>query len=174
MNPIMVKRFAFFILLWIPILWIPIQSIALSSDKNQPIQVQAGSADINQQTHQGTYKNQVQFVQGTTRIEAYEAITTGDNSNQLVLAVIKGTKNRLAHYQTMTEDNKPPLHAYADTINYYPKRHVIELIGHACITQGNNLFKAAKITLNIQTHHIVSQSDHTQQTIITFYPEKHL
>lgn len=169
MSLIMVKHVVFFLLLSVVI-----NSIALSSDKNQPIQVQAGSADINQQTHQGIYKNNVQLVQGTTHIEAYEAITTGDNTNQLVLAVIKGTKDKPAHYQTMTEANKPPLHAYADTMKYYPKRHVIELIGNASITQGNNAFKAAKITLNIQTHHIVSQSDNTQQTIITFYPEKHV
>lgn len=167
MKRIMVKWRAFFI-----VLLATHQSVALPSDKNQPIQVHAGTADMNQQTHKGIYKNQVDLIQGTTRIEAYEAITVGDDKNQLELAIIKGAKDKQAHYQTMTQNDKPVLHAYANTMKYYPKRHVIELIGNACIQQGSNQFKAAKITLNIQTHHIVSQSDTTQQTTITFYPEK--
>ena len=42
--------------------------------------------------------------------------------------------------------NKPPFHAYADTIRYYPLRHLIELIGNARVEQGNNSLSAAKIT----------------------------
>ena len=170
MHQIMVRERAAILLL----LSVSITSFALPSDKNQVIQVKAGSADINQQTHIGIYKNNVQFEQGSTRIEAYEAITKANDKNQIISAIIKGKKGQQAHYQTMTEANKPPLHARADTIKYYPERHLIELIGNACVEQGQNIFKAAKITFDIQTHHVVSQSDKTQRTTITFYPEKHL
>ena len=169
MHQIMVNRTLSLILLSMSL-----TSFALPSDKNQIIQVHAGSADINQKTHIGIYKDNVQFEQGTTRIDANKAITKANDKNQLISVIIEGTKGQQAHYQTTTEENKPPLHAHADRMKYYPERHLIELIGNACIEQGQNIFKAAKITFNTQTHHVVSQSDKMQRTTSTFYPEKRL
>ena len=148
-------------------------SFALPTDQNQVVNVRAGSADINQQTHQGIYKDHVQLEQGTTHIESNQATTTGNDKNQLISAMITGTQDQQAHYSTMTEIDKPPLHAYADIIKYYPQRHLIELIGHARVEQGKNVFSAAKISFNTQTHHVVSQSDGKQRTTIIFYPETH-
>ncbi len=145
---------------------------ALPNDKNQILNVKAGSADINQQTHQGVFLNQVELDQGTTHIRAASAITTGNKKNQLVLAVIKGNHEAQAHYWTDTAPNKPPLHAYADTINYYPERHVIELIGHARVEQARNSFSAPKITYDTEAQHIISEAKPEGRTTIIFYPEK--
>ena len=89
---------------------------ALPDDKQQVLQVNAGSADINQQTHQGIYREAVELDQGSTHIRSAEATTTGDAKNKLILAVIKGNPHAQAHYWTLTALDKPPLHAYADTI----------------------------------------------------------
>lgn len=172
MNHIMVKlKYQKRIL--IALLCLSTASFALPTDQNQVVNVRAGSADINQQTHQGIYTDHVTFEQGTTHIESNQATTTGNDKNQLITAIITGTKDQQAHFSTMTALDKPALHAYADIIKYYPKRHLIKLIGNARVEQGKNIFRAAKITFNTQTHHVVSQSDQNQRTIIIFYPETH-
>jgi len=148
-------------------------TFALPTDKDQIVELRAGSADINQQTHKGIYLDDVQLDQGSTHIRAHKAITTGNEKNQLILAVIKGNQNAPAHYWTIPAENKPPMHAYADTMNYYPERHLIELIGNARVEQGNNSFAAPAITYDTLGQHIVSKSTGTARTTIIFHPEKH-
>lgn len=146
---------------------------ALSTDRKQVLQMRAGSADLNQQTHQGIYIGDVQLDQGTTHIRAVEAITTGNEKNQLILAVIKGDKRSQAHYWTLIDENKPPVHAYADIINYYPEKHLIELIGNARVEQGTNSFAAPKISYDTVAQHVIAQPDKGGRTTIIFHPEKH-
>lgn len=146
-------------------------AIALNSDREQPLRISAGSADINQQTHHGVYLNQVTLDQGSTHIRAAMATTTTNEQHKLVVAVIQGEGSTQAHYWMLTAEDKPPLHAYADTIRYYPERHLIELIGHARVEQGNNSFSAHTIRYDTAAEHVVSESDgHTRTTIIV-HPE---
>jgi lipopolysaccharide export system protein LptA len=145
---------------------------ALPSDKEQVVHVSANSADLSQQKHKGIYTGNVNFVQGTTNLRAEKAVTKGDEKNQLVLAIAHGTHDQQAHYWTQTDVNKPPFHAYADTIKYYPAKHTVELLGHARIEQGPNSLSAAKIVYDIQEQHIISHSDGTTRTTIIIHPEK--
>ena len=145
---------------------------ALPNDRDQILQLRADSADINQQTHKGIYLGDVQLDQGSTHIRAHEAITTGNEKNQLTLAVIKGNKSAQAHYWTIPAADKPPMHAYADTINYYAERHLIELIGNARVEQGGNSFSAPEITYDTEAQHVVSKASGTARTTIIFHPEK--
>jgi lipopolysaccharide export system protein LptA len=145
---------------------------ALPSDKEKVMHVIADSADLSQQNHKGTYTGNVEFVQGTTNLHASNALTQGNSENQLTLAIAKGSKGKQAHYWTETGPNKPPFHAYADTIRYYPLRHLIELNGNARIEQGTNSLSAAKITYDTVKQHVVSQSEGKTRTTIILYPEK--
>lgn len=148
-------------------------TFALPEDRDQIVHLRAGSADIDQQSHKGIYLGDVQLDQGTTHIRAAEAITTGNDKNQLILAEIKGNKKTQAHYWTLPEVNKPLMHAYADIIKYHPESHLIELIGNARVEQENNSFSAPKITYDTEAQHVVSESSATARTTIIFHPEKH-
>lgn len=145
---------------------------ALPTDKEQIMHVTADSADLSQLHHKGVYTGNVVFVQGTTNLHATKAITEGNLKNELTLAIANGTNGKQAHYWTQTDPNKPPFHAYADTIKYYPLKHTIELIGNARIEQGPNSLSAAKIIYDTQEQHVVSQSDGKTRTVIILYPEK--
>lgn len=144
---------------------------ALPFDKEKMVQVVSDSADLNQKNHQGVYIGNVEFVQGSTNLRAAKAITQGDAKNQLTLAIAEGSKDKQAHYWTTTAPDKPPFHAYADTIKYYPLKHLIELIGNARIEQTNSL-SAAKISYDTQEQHVLSHSDEKTRTTIIIYPEK--
>lgn len=145
---------------------------ALPSDKEQVMHVVADSADLSQQNHKGIYTGNVEFIQGTTNLHAANAVTQGNKKNQLTLAIANGSKGKQAHYWTESGPDKPPFHAYADTIRYYPLRHMIELIGNARIEQGTNSLSAAKITYDTVAQHVVSQGNGATRTTIIFHPEK--
>lgn len=145
---------------------------ALPTDKEQVMHVMADSADLNQLAHKGTYTGNVELIQGTTNLHASKAITEGDDKNQLVLAIANGVKGKQAHYWTTTDPRKPVLHAYADTIRYYPLRHLIELIGNAHVEQGSDSFSAAKISYDTIKQHVLSNGDKKQRIVIIYHPEK--
>jgi len=147
-------------------------SHSLPSDKTQKIEFHAGAIDINNQKHLGVFTNDVIIDQGTTHIRAAKAITVGNEKNKLLNAIIYGDIKNQAHYWTTTASDKPPVHAYADTIYYYPADHKIKLIGNAKIIQGLDSFIAAKIIYDTQEQHVISQSDNINRTTIIFHPGK--
>ncbi|CAM4486432.1 MAG: Lipopolysaccharide export system protein LptA [Legionella sp.] len=145
---------------------------ALSTDREQVMHVQADSADLNQQNHKGVYIGNVELIQGTTKLQAAKAITKGNEKNQLVLAIAKGSDGKQAHYWTTTDPKKPQMHAYADTIRYYPLTHIIELIGNARVEQGNDSFSAARIRYDTIKQHVLSNGDKKRRITIIYHPEK--
>ena len=152
----------------------PSLSYAFGVDSKQPMELRADSADINQGQHIGTYEGTVEFDQGNTHIRANRATTKTDEHNKLIEAIIYGSKKSPAHYWSQVNKDKPPVHAYADTIKYQPDKNIIELIGNARVEQGENIFTAPHITYNVDKQHVVSSTTKTdkQRTLIIFHPSR--
>ncbi len=144
---------------------------AMPEDKNQLANLAADTADLNQQKHLGVYEGNVSFDQGTTHLRAHKAVTEGNEKNQLTLAIAYGNTEAVAHFWTQTALDKPLLHAYADTIKYYPEQHLIELIGHARVIQGDDSFSAPKIKYQTEEQHIISESNAEERTVIIMHPK---
>lgn len=161
-----VNRYLLFFVLFIS------SAHAMTEDQEKVMHVMADSADLSQQQHKGVYTGNVSLVQGTTNLQADKAVTLGNEKNQLVVAIANGTPGKQAHYWTTTDPKKPPLHAYADIIRYYPLRHLIELIGNARVEQGENSFSAAKISYDTVKQHVLSQGDGNKRITIIYHPEK--
>lgn len=156
----------FFLSLW------ALTTQALTTDKEQTMHIVADSADISQKKHKGVYTGNVEFMQGTTNIHAARAVTEADTANQLKLAIALGTKDAQAHYWTQTDPNKPPFHAWANKIYYYPLRHLIELIGNARVEQGDNSLSADKISYDTLEQHVITQGNKSQRIKIILHPEQ--
>jgi lipopolysaccharide export system protein LptA len=158
--------------LYLMLMIISIIGYALPTDKEQTMHVVSDSADLSQKDHKGVYSGNVEFIQGSTNLHAANAVTQGDNKNQLTLAIANGKKGEQAHYWTETGPDKPPFHAYADTIKYYPLKHLIELVGNARVEQGTNSLSAAKISYDTLEQHVITESKGKIRTTIIIYPEK--
>jgi lipopolysaccharide export system protein LptA len=143
---------------------------ALPEDRKETMKLSAGSADLDQQVHRGVYIDNVILDQGSTHIRAAKAITEGNAKNQLIKAIIQGNKEAQAHYWTLTDPKKPPMHAFADTIYYYPIDNLIKLVGNARIEQGADSFSGPHITYDTLHHHVVSKSNGQGPTTIVFHP----
>lgn len=172
MRQIVVKKIVSYSLYTISLFLVTHICFALPEDRTQVMQLRADSADINQKSHRGVYIGDVQVDQGTTHIRAARAVTEGNAQNQLIKAIIKGNKETQAHYWTLAAADKPTMHAYADTIYYYPERHTIELIGNARVEQGQDSFAAPKISFDTVDQHVISNKDGKQRTLIIMHPGK--
>jgi len=156
---------------WIALLLFSPLCIALPDDNREKMQLIAGTALLDQKTHRGIFKNGVEIDQGTTHVRASYAITEGNEKNQLIKAIIRGNQTAQAHYWTTPQANKPPLHAYADRILYFPEQHRIELVGHARIVQGEDSFSADKINYDILHQHVRSENANKSSTRIIIHTE---
>ncbi|WP_370637201.1 lipopolysaccharide transport periplasmic protein LptA [Legionella sp. 16cNR16C] len=145
---------------------------AMPDDREQLLQLSADQADLNEKTHRGEYRGAVELDQGTTHLRATKAVTEGNQQNKLVVAIAMGSAKDQAHYWTQTAQDKPLLHAYANTIRYYPERHLIELIGNARVVQGDNSFSAPKISYDTLKQHVISEPAGKERTTIIIHPEK--
>lgn len=144
----------------------------LPNDREKPAELSADSAILDQQGHYGEYIGHVDFLQGTTGLKAEKAITKGDEHNKLVEAVAIGSKKEQAHYWMLPGLNQPLFHAYADTIRYYPDKHIVELIGNARIIQGKNSFASDKIVYDIVKQQLISKGNKENRTTIIIHPDK--
>lgn len=145
---------------------------ALPEDQKKIIQLRADTADINQETHKGIYTQHVEFDQGTTHLRAAQATTKVNEKNKLTEVTADGDAHDQAHFWTLMDEKKPPLHAYANSIRYFPDKHLIQLIGNARVEQGKDSFSAPSISYDTLHKHVISQSNGQGRTVIIFHPEK--
>ena len=153
--------------------------LALPEDQSQTLELSANTADLDQQTRRGEYTGEVILDQGTTHLRAAKAVTITDKDNKLIEAIAYGNSAlpddnpaKLVHYWTQPAVDKPVVHAYADTLHYYPNEHRIELLGHAHVEQGKDSLTATNIFYDTDKQHVIAKSDGTTRTVIVFTPEK--
>ncbi len=146
---------------------------ALPDDKLQILQLSADNADISQETRTGTYTHDVMLDQGSTHLRAERAITKVNEANKLIEAMAWGTPQTQAHFWTLTDAKKEPLHAYADTIRYFPEKHLIQLVGNASVTQGKDSFSAPEINFDVVQKHVTSAANNQGRTLIIIHPGDH-
>ena len=150
----------------------PFSCFALATDNQQPMIIQSDSANINQGTGVNIFNGHVRVIQGTTHLNASHATTYTDKNNKLNEAIALGNKTTQAHYWTLTDPNKPEMHAYADTIKMFPQKNLIYLIGSAKVTQGKDVYQAPQIEYNTLLKHVVSKASKQGRTTIILHPKK--
>ena len=131
---------------------------ALPSDAQSKMYISAQNAQVDKLTGDSVYQGDVKIDRGTTHVTA-DKLTVKSVSGKVVLLTAFGHDQQLAHYQTKTDINKPVLDAYADIIKYYPPQHVVVLIGHAYVVQGNSQVKGPHLEYDLNKQVLVTTSD---------------
>lgn len=124
------------------LLAVPALAPAIESDKDQPIQIEADSVDIDDGKNTSTYKGNVELVQGSIRITADQVtVTQRQNKSDHIVA----TGNPVT-FRQQTEDNKGTIKGKAKRTEYDANSETLYLIGEAVLTQGKDTFKSDRIT----------------------------
>ncbi len=123
-------------------------ALALPADRDQPIQIQADWAELDERKGTATYGGDVRMTQGTMLVQA-ERLVIHTDGDKVVKIVADGKPAAPARYQQQPRADQPVIQASAQHITYVTADQRIELRGAAQLTQKNNQFKGALIEYSI-------------------------
>ncbi len=123
-------------------------AMALSSDRDQPAQIEADNTEIDFRTGVRTLTNNVLVVQGTLRVKADKLVANYNKQGDLIKAVADGS---LARFKQRPDDQPDDVEGWAKKIIVdYPK-NTITLIGKAALKQGASTANGDTIVYNMAT-----------------------
>lgn len=134
---------------------------ALESDRDQPVEIEADSAEFNEPEGLTTYIGNVRLIQGSIELLADEIQlrTVGD---QIVELIALG---RPAQYEQIPEPGADKLIARSDTIRYLLEDDLIELNGNASFSQQGATLSGGTIFYDLQEQKLISGDNQTTTEI---------
>lgn len=148
---------------------IAIPTYALKTDREQPAHFVADHVLFNQKAGLTVFTGQVKMDQGTTHLIAEKVTVYSDKAGTVVKAVATGNP---AHYTTLPDDQKNPIDALGDTIEYYPQEKKAVIKGNGVVTQGPNRFNGSYIVYNMIEQTVVSiPTKQGVQSVLVLQPQ---
>ena len=114
---------------------------ALSTDRDQPVRIDAASASLDHQNRIATYRGDVVIVRGSLRITGDLVTMQFDEGYDLATLVAEGEP---AHFEQQP-DNGPMQKGEATRIEYRVEDGAMIFFGSAQIAQGEFLMRAQRI-----------------------------
>ncbi|MGG2395894.1 lipopolysaccharide transport periplasmic protein LptA [Pseudomonas sp. SH1-B] len=115
---------------------------ALPSDRDQPIRIQADTAELDDKQGVAVYRGDVIITQGTLKITGDTVTITQTASGDIDVFTSVGD---LAYYEQKPAVDKDIVKAYGKTIQYFASNERIVLIDQAKVIQEGNTFEGEKI-----------------------------
>lgn len=117
--------------------------LALSSDRNQPISIEADEAMIDDIKGLAIYTGNVIVSQGSIRINSEKLTLHYTDKQTLEKAVAVGSPVR---FQQTPDGKKPDIHAKAHRMEYFAYKDMLHLTQEAMVWQGEDKFTGAHIS----------------------------
>jgi lipopolysaccharide export system protein LptA len=136
---------ALHLLLAFALVW-PAMGIGKSDDAEQPVHVEADTAELNERTGTGIYRGNVRITQGSMTLTADEVtFIAPDRELRKVIARSQGGK---ATFRRLT-DGGDELFAEARRMEYEPDKERIILLGDAVLRTSANRVGAERIVYQL-------------------------
>jgi lipopolysaccharide export system protein LptA len=127
------------------LLCLPLQVWALSADRNEPINIEADSATLNEDGN-STYRGNVHLRQGTLNLHG-DRMTVQMRDDRIEKIVLTGNP---ATYVQRPDNADEDQHAEAGRIEYYARDNRMILLENAHIWQsGKDRFSSDRIVFNL-------------------------
>ncbi len=130
-------------------------ALALPSDREEPISIEADHAQLDDREGVTQYKGDAILIQGTLRITGDIITFFYDENKQLTKAVAEGKR---ATYQQVHKPGENPVKAKALKMEYYADRQKIYLIGDGYIWQNGDEFTGNYIEYDIDRNLVSANS----------------
>ena len=131
---------------------------ALSTDQDQPVRIDAGSASLDHQNRVATYRGDVVIVRGSLRITGDLVTMRFDENYDLATLVAEG---ELAHFEQQL-DSGPMQQGKAARIEYRVEDGAMIFVGTAQIAQGEFVMRAERIDYDSVTGSIKGVSEEAE------------
>ncbi len=142
MKPTRVARLA------LPILFLIVATArGLSSDPDQPIEIEADFAELDDQEGRTTYTGNVIVTQGSIRMTGDKMRANFSPERELIDVYVEG---RPAFFKQTPDGGKDDIEGEALEIEYHAQKNLLYLIRQARLTQGERLFKGYRINYDTE------------------------
>lgn len=118
------------------------QAVALTTDQNQPIEIEADAAELDDQKGVTTYTGNVIVVQGSIRMTGEKMTVYYTKNNDLDTVIMEGHP---ATYRQLPDDSEVYDEAEALRMEYYGLKNLIVLIDNAVVKQEDLRFSGSHI-----------------------------
>ncbi len=148
-------------LLWVLVIFAlgySLDVLALASDRDQPIELEADTADIDDLKGISIYTGSVILTQGSMVIKSHKLTLYNDKNKELEKAVAVGAKGKLATFKQRPEGKDKDFRARATSMIYYLKKDKIHLLKNAYVWQGGDTFSGDKIIYDTKRETVIAKS----------------
>jgi lipopolysaccharide export system protein LptA len=125
---------------------IPALVFALPSDREQPINIEADHAQLDDQRGVTQYKGNAILTQGTLKITGDIITFYYDDQQQITKAIAEGN---LATYQQIHKEGEDPVKSRALQMEYHAKIQKIYLLGQGYVLKEGNTITGNKLEYDI-------------------------
>ena len=129
-------------------------SSALSTDQNQPIEVEADYAELDDENGLTIYRGDVIVTQGSMKVTGDELTVTYTEAGDMDTMIVIG---KPAHFEQLPDNSKVKDEAEALRIEYYSLKNLMYLIKKAVMKQEGANMSGDKIEYNTLTNKIISK-----------------
>jgi len=148
---------------------IPALASALPSDREQPINIEADHAQLDDKEGVTQYKGNAILTQGTLKITGDIITFYYDADKQITKAVAQGN---FATYKQVQKPGEEPVRARALQMEYHAKSQKIYLLGKGHVWQAGDEFSGNKIEYDIERNLVNASSASTQVGDTVQKPER--
>ena len=156
-------------------LWITSAAVqALPDDRNQPIQIQANSADRSAKTGVTTYSGNVDIRQGSIRVTA-DTVVLNSDKDELTYMVATG---KPATYNQQLTSSEDIVDAKASQIHFDVQKDTVILDGNGSLKQKGGSITGEHIEYDIKAEHVKAlaaesgSADNSKRITVVIPPNK--
>lgn len=129
---------------------LPMQILALSTDRDQPIQIEADKLEIDDSRHISVYQGNVSMRQGSLDIKADRIVLHFDADKNLEWLDITGSP---AVFKQLNA-RQQPISGSAQRMKYHEQQSLLEMNGNARFKSDEDSLESDTISINTETEAI--------------------
>jgi len=127
----------------------------LSTDKDQPIQVEADKAQLDDKNNVSIYTGNVVLTQGSIRMTGNKMTVYNTENHELDTLIMEGSP---ATYRQLPDDSKVYDEAEAKTIKYFELKNQVLLIDNAVVRQEDFFMRGDRIEYDTKLNRAKAES----------------
>jgi len=136
-------------------------AVALSTDANQPVEIEADFAEMDDTEGRTTYIGNVIVTQGSIRMTGDRMRANFDENRQLTEVFLDGQP---AYFKQTPDGGKEDIEGEGVQIQYFAKKNQLILIKDARLTQGARLFTGYRINYDTKRSVITGRGTPQDET----------
>ena len=157
-HQLMNKLFYYILSIFFIIFVFTTNCLALSSDQNQPIELEADSADLNDLEGISIYKGDVILTQGSTQLQASTLTLFHNKKHKLTKIEAIGTP---ASFKQRPDGQNSDVKAKANKMLYFVNKDTVYLYENAIFFQDKNSFRGDQIVYDTKNNIVKAASKKT-------------